>query len=181
MKQLKELKKMIDYNYTLKCSRLNELIIRVEQWHKARGILDGSTVKTQTLKLAEELEEFAQTIDNRNKSKAREEFGDILVVMIGIACLLNGRKNGIDFIKKSLKEVIKKIEARDGKMVNGMFEKKDKTERTNPTAQLKLEKSKKQISIGAATTSKAIMKVRIINTFSLAVVTNRKYIMATEI
>ena len=32
-------------------------------------------------------------------------------------------KNGIDFIKKSLKEVIKKIEARDGKMVNGMFEK----------------------------------------------------------
>ena len=41
-----------------------------------------------------------------------------------------------------------------------------------------LEKPKKQISIGAATTSKVIMKIRIINNFSMF--TNRKYIMNTE-
>ena len=101
---------MKEYNYTLQVSRLNELIIRVERWLKEKGILKKSTIKEQILKLLEELKEFSQAIDNRNKSKATEELGDMLVVIISIACLLNGKKDSINFIKESLREVIKKIE-----------------------------------------------------------------------
>ena len=100
---------MKEYNYTLQVSRLNELIIRVERWLKEKGILKKSTIKEQILKLLEELKEFSQAIDNRNKSKATEEL-DMLVVIISIACLLNGKKDSINFIKESLREVIKKIE-----------------------------------------------------------------------
>tara|TARA_R110002012_G_scaffold67404_2_gene175712 strand:+ start:198 stop:554 length:357 start_codon:yes stop_codon:yes gene_type:complete len=93
--------------------QLNLLINKVKSWHRDRNLINGSTDKDQTLKLAQELGELS---DNVCKGQdIRDDIGDMLVVMINIA-----ERNDLT-ISECLQQAWNDIKDRKGRMVDGIF------------------------------------------------------------
>lgn len=94
-------------------SKLDDLIIKVEDWAQERGIFDNSTPKDQALKTVSEVGEFA---DNVLKGRdCRDDIGDIIVTLI-LQCKLQETT-----LTECLSLAYEEIAARKGKMVNGTF------------------------------------------------------------
>jgi uncharacterized protein YabN with tetrapyrrole methylase and pyrophosphatase domain len=67
---------------------LEELERKVYSWGVTRGILVNGKAETQTLKLTSELGELADNIAKGRYKEAKDDIGDMIVVLIMIADLI---------------------------------------------------------------------------------------------
>lgn len=64
-----------------------ELEMKIIQWGEARGIVQNSTPFAQWKKTIEEMIELVEAFANRDETKIKDAYGDILVTLImGCAC-----------------------------------------------------------------------------------------------
>ena len=89
----------------------------IRQWADERGIYRNGDTKTQYVKLLEESGELARAILKNDKPEFIDAIGDMVVVLTNLAAL-EGLK--IEDCVASAYDVIK---SRQGKMVNGTFQK----------------------------------------------------------
>lgn len=89
---------------------------RMAQWAASRGIIKGSTVDKQLLKLTEEL---GEVVEAHNKGKPIEEFhkelGDMLQVITNLAEMTHAHP------ELCAEMAYNKIKDRDGLMIDGQF------------------------------------------------------------
>lgn len=90
-----------------------QLTDKIVDWHYDRNLIDGSTDKDQTLKLAQELGELSDSVCKGKD--IRDDIGDMLVVMLNIT-----ERNGIS-LDDCLERAWNDIKDRKGKMVDGIF------------------------------------------------------------
>ena len=93
---------------------LTTLIIK---WHQDRNLIDGSTDKDQTLKLAQEMGELSDSIC-KGESPI-DDLGDMMVVMLNIM-----KRNNLT-MEECLRHSYKEIMHRTGRMVDGVFVKEE--------------------------------------------------------
>lgn len=94
-------------------SRIEELITKITQWHYDRNLIDGSTDASQWVKLKEECDELAESIEFCESPI--DDIGDIIVVLINIA-----ERNKLS-IEECLAHAYNDIKDRRGQMVDGIF------------------------------------------------------------
>lgn len=63
---------------------MNELIVKVEQWAKEKG-LDQADSSKQMLKTIEEIGEVAASLARKDKHGLRDGIGDVVVTLIILA------------------------------------------------------------------------------------------------
>ncbi|HFD6733632.1 TPA: DUF1642 domain-containing protein [Enterococcus faecium] len=93
---------------------MNELITKVEQWAKDKG-LDQADPKAQFLKVAEEFGEIASAMARSNDELFKDSVGDVIVTLI----ILSMQKGAN--IQECLEMAYNEIKGRTGKMVDGVF------------------------------------------------------------
>lgn len=98
---------------------LNSYAALIETWAQDKGILDKATPITQLAKLAEEVGEVAKAITRGDLENAKEELGDVFVVITIMAALL---KFPVD---EAVKTAYDKISKRSGEMKDGVFVKSE--------------------------------------------------------
>ena len=89
----------------------------IREWAEERGLYDDGDLKTQALKLTEEVGETCRAILKNNKSEIIDGIGDCVVVLTNLAELM-----GIS-IEECTATAYEEIKNRKGKMVNGTFKK----------------------------------------------------------
>lgn len=87
----------------------------VRDWAKNRGIYLKGDVKTQTIKLFEEVGELSKAILDDNEPEIIDAIGDIVIVLTNLSKLKNLN------IEDCINSAYKVIENRNGKMHNGTF------------------------------------------------------------
>lgn len=87
----------------------------IRQWADDKGILENGDVKTQCLKLVEEVGELSKSILKGDNDEFIDAIGDCVIVLTNLAAL-NGLR--IEYCINSAYSVIKN---RTGKMANGTF------------------------------------------------------------
>ena len=92
---------------------LESVVKKVQNWHRDRNIIEGSTDKDQTLKLLQELGELSDSVCKEKDIK--DDIGDMLVVMINIAT-----RNNVSLLD-CLARAWDDIKDRKGRMVDGIF------------------------------------------------------------
>lgn len=94
---------------------INNLIEDTLEWADARNLIMGSTPSAQTLKLGSEFGELCDNIAKGRYDRAKDDIGDMLVVLTIIS----------DQIDTSLEECLaiaySEIKDRKGRMVDGIF------------------------------------------------------------
>lgn len=99
----------------------------IRLWAEEKGILANGDIKTQTLKLQEEVGELAKAVIEQDPHEIKDAIGDCIVVLTSIAYMA-GKTFYMENI--SIEECINaaywEIKNRKGKMDNGTFI-KDKT------------------------------------------------------
>ena len=98
---------------------MQELIVKVEQWHVDRNLIDGANDKDQVLKLLQEMGELSDNVCKGND--IRDDLGDMMVVMINIM-----KRNNIT-MEECLQVAYDDIKDRKGKMIDGIFVKEGDT------------------------------------------------------
>ena len=93
---------------------MDELITKVEQWAKDKG-LDQADPKAQFLKVAEETAEIAAGMARGNMEAVKDGIGDTIVTLIILAM-----QQGMD-VEECLQMAYNEIKGRTGKMVDGVF------------------------------------------------------------
>ncbi len=93
---------------------MNELITKVEQWAKDKG-LDQADPKAQFLKVAEEFGEIASAMARSNDELFKDSVGDVIVTLI-ILSMQKGTN-----VQECLEMAYNEIKGRTGKMVDGVF------------------------------------------------------------
>lgn len=99
---------------------LAELVDRVELWAMQKGITAKSDPAKQFRKLNEEVEELGDELhilseEGGNEEAVKDEAGDVAVTLIVTCQLL-----GMPFMQ-CLRKALQKIEARQGKIIDGVF------------------------------------------------------------
>ena len=89
----------------------------IREWAEERGLYDDGDLKTQALKLTEEVGETCRAILKNNKSEIIDGIGDCVVVLTNLAELM-----GVS-IEECTATAYEEIKNRTGKMVNGTFKK----------------------------------------------------------
>ena len=89
----------------------------IRQWADERGLYDEGDVKTQALKLVEEVGETCRAILKGNDMEAIDGIGDCVVVLVNLAELVG------EPIEACIDQAYYEIKNRTGKMVNGTFKK----------------------------------------------------------
>ena len=89
----------------------------IRQWADERGLYDEGDVKTQALKLVEEVGETCRAILKGNDMEAIDGIGDCVVVLVNLAELVG------EPIEGCIDQAYYEIKNRTGKMVNGTFKK----------------------------------------------------------
>lgn len=84
-------------------------------WAKERGIYEKGDVKTQYLKLNEEMGELSRSILKQDDEEFVDAIGDCVVVLTNLAAL-----KGFN-IEDCINSAYNVISKRKGKMVNGTF------------------------------------------------------------
>lgn len=97
---------------------MNRLIIAVQLWAEEKGLHLANPI-AQLAKIMEELGEVAQAYTRNNRENLLMELGDLLVTIIIFA-----QQNGIE-LEEALKVAYKKINGRNGEMLNGLFIKEE--------------------------------------------------------
>ncbi|HAZ1131267.1 TPA: DUF1642 domain-containing protein [Enterococcus faecium] len=93
---------------------MDELITKVEQWAKDKG-LDQAQSSKQMLKTVEEVGEVAAALARKEKDALRDGIGDVVVTLIILAM-----QNDMD-LYECLNQAYNEIKGRTGKMVDGVF------------------------------------------------------------
>ncbi|WP_234698773.1 MazG-like family protein, partial [Enterococcus faecium] len=93
---------------------MNELITKVEQWAKDKG-LDQTDSSKQMLKTIEEIGEVAASLARKDEHGLRDGIGDVVVTLIILAM-----QNDMD-LYECLNQAYNEIKGRTGKMVDGVF------------------------------------------------------------
>lgn len=93
---------------------MDELIAKVEQWAKDKG-LDQADSSKQMLKTVEEVGEVASALARKDESALRDGIGDVVVTLIILAM-----QNDMD-LYGCLNQAYNEIKGRTGKMVDGVF------------------------------------------------------------
>lgn len=119
------LKKMIDNNKQKQVkapcamhayeANFDELIEAVKLWADSRGLLNPDNVKSQMLKVVEEIGETAASIARNDKNLIKDGIGDSFVTLIILAFQL-----GVD-PTECLQAAWDEIKDRKGKTENGVF------------------------------------------------------------
>jgi len=94
---------------------ISNIFLEIRKWGNQRNIIQGSTPKSQLIKLDEEVRELKDAIINKDLDEISDAIGDITVVLTMIAAQYD--KLAEDCIVKAYYE----IKDRKGKMVNGLF------------------------------------------------------------
>ena len=94
-------------------SQSDLLIQNIQQWHRERNLIAGSTDKDQTLKLLQELGELSDSVCKGKD--VSDDIGDMLVVMINI--MVRNNLSMTDCLERAWND----IKDRKGKMVDGIF------------------------------------------------------------
>ena len=89
----------------------------IREWADERGLYDEGDVKTQALKLVEEVGETCRAILKGNDMEAIDGIGDCVVVLVNLAELVG------EPIESCIDQAYYEIKNRTGKMVNGTFKK----------------------------------------------------------
>ena len=89
----------------------------IREWAEERGLYDDGDLKTQALKLTEEVGETCRAILKNNKPEIIDGIGDCVVVLTNLAELM-----GVS-IEECTATAYEEIKNRKGKMVNGTFKK----------------------------------------------------------
>jgi NTP pyrophosphatase (non-canonical NTP hydrolase) len=87
----------------------------IEDWANERGLIEGSTVEAQLLKLIEETAELIEAIRKRDRAKTVDGIGDVQVVLAVIAIKL-----GV-YLSVCASASFDEIKDRKGEMINGQF------------------------------------------------------------
>ena len=87
----------------------------IRDWAVKRGLYEKGDIKTQMVKLNEEMGELARGILKGNQEQFEDSVGDIVVVLTNLCGIVN--MNIEDCINRAFKEIAN----RKGKMVNGTF------------------------------------------------------------
>jgi NTP pyrophosphatase (non-canonical NTP hydrolase) len=93
---------------------------QIRQWAEKRGIIDEGDIKTQYVKLQEEIGELAQAILQDRKADIIDAIGDATVVLTNLASLAGTN------IEHCINTAYSEISNRTGNMVNGTFVKDTK-------------------------------------------------------
>lgn len=93
---------------------MDELITKVEQWAKDKG-LDQADSSKQMLKTIEEIGEVAASLARKDEYGLRDGIGDVVVTLIILAM-----QNDMD-LYECLNQAYNEIKGRTGKMVDGVF------------------------------------------------------------
>ena len=88
---------------------------KIRSWAKKRDLYKKGDVKTQFLKLQEEIGELAEALLNKDEIEIQDAIGDIVVVLTNLSEHL-----GVN-IEECIEHAYDQIKARKGKMINGTF------------------------------------------------------------
>lgn len=97
---------------------MDSLIKSVEGWSIVRGLHKADSSK-QYLKVAEEVGEVASALARGQVEELKDGIGDVIVTLIILA-----QQNDLT-LEECLRYAYNEIEMRDGKLVNGVFIKKE--------------------------------------------------------
>lgn len=89
----------------------------IREWANERGLYEKGDVKTQFIKLQEEVGELAKSILKNNDEEFIDAIGDCVVVLTNLAALKSLK------IEDCIMSSYQVIKNRKGKMINGTFEK----------------------------------------------------------
>lgn len=87
----------------------------IRQWASDKGIYEKGDIKTQTLKLAEEIGELSKAVLEKNPEEIWDAIGDMVVVLTSVAHFSNMS------IEMCINKAFLVIAHRKGKMDNGTF------------------------------------------------------------
>jgi len=87
----------------------------IRDWAEERGIYESGDIKTQLIKLQEEVGELAKAVLENNEAEIVDAIGDSVVVLTNLAHL-----SGVD-IETCIEQAYQEISDRKGKMINGTF------------------------------------------------------------
>ena len=97
---------------------MDELILKVEEWSKAKG-LDKAESSKQFLKVMEECGEVASALARGQEEELKDGIGDVIVTLIILA-----QQQGLT-VEECLQTAYDEIKNRTGKMVDGVFVKSE--------------------------------------------------------
>lgn len=89
---------------------------QIRHWAANKGIYTEGDIKTQTLKLQEEVGELAKAVLTKNQAEIEDAIGDCVVVLTNLAELSGGAK-----IEVCINNAYNIIKNRKGNMYNGTF------------------------------------------------------------
>ena len=102
-----------------------EIFNNIRAWAYNRGLYKEGDVKTQYVKLNEEVGELANAILKNNEEELIDAIGDIVVVLTNLTYLANQNivKSKHIKIEDCINSAYEQIKDRKGKMVDGDFQK----------------------------------------------------------
>lgn len=106
---------------------LNNEFQSIREWAHEKGIYVKGDVKTQALKLVEEVGELCKAILNEDVDEMKDGMGDCSVVLVNLAVLISIQYDSGITLESCINDVYKIISKRKGEMKNGTFV-KNKTE-----------------------------------------------------
>lgn len=89
----------------------------IREWANERGLIFGGDVKTQVIKLNEEVGELNRAILKNDQTGFKDGIGDCVVVLTNLAAI------GGTSIEECIELAYNEIKSRKGKMNNGTFQK----------------------------------------------------------
>lgn len=87
----------------------------IRDWANERGLIFGGDVKTQALKLQEEVGELSRAVLKNDQDQFKDAIGDCVVVLTNLAAI------GGTSIEDCIEQAYDEISNRKGKMINGTF------------------------------------------------------------
>jgi len=87
----------------------------IREWANERGLIFGGDVKSQTLKLQEEMGELSRAVLKNDQDEFKDAIGDCVVVLTNLAAI------GGTSIEECIELAYNEIKNRKGKMINGTF------------------------------------------------------------
>lgn len=87
----------------------------IREWAEERGLYEKGNVKTQVLKLNEEIGELSKSILKDNYEEYKDAIGDIVIVLTNMAHMTETS------IEECINSAYQQIKNRKGKMINGTF------------------------------------------------------------
>lgn len=97
-----------------------QIFENIRQWAKERGIFEKGDIKTQTLKLSEEVGELSKAVIEQDSAGIVDAIGDCVVVLTSVAHF-----HGVT-IESCISAAYEEIKNRKGNMENGTYKKETK-------------------------------------------------------